>query len=174
MRRATSLALYYGIARHLPASSTRVGAWTRPLRRWICAPLFGAAGRNINVERGAYFGRGDQITIGDNSNIGIDAQLLGPVSIGSNVMMGPGVLVLTGTHEIEAIDAPMIDQAVGVQPVVIDDDVWIGARAIILPGRHIGRGAVIGAGAVVTHDVPPYAVVAGNPARVVRYRQQHA
>jgi maltose O-acetyltransferase len=57
------------------------------------------------------------------------------------------------------------------RPIVIDDDVWIGARVIILPGVHIGTGAVIGAGAVVTKDVPAYAVVGGNPARVIKMRK---
>jgi maltose O-acetyltransferase len=58
------------------------------------------------------------------------------------------------------------------QPVVIEDDVWLGARVIILPGIRVGHGAVIGAGAIVTKDVPPFAICVGNPARVIRYRNE--
>ena len=56
------------------------------------------------------------------------------------------------------------------RPIVIEDDVWIGAGVVVLPGRRIGRGSIVGAGSVVAHDVPPFAVVAGNPAQVVKYR----
>lgn len=168
--RLAYLALYYGVARHLPASNTRIGAWVRPLRRAVCTPLFEHAGTNINIERGATFGTGSKVSIGNNSGIGVNAQISGCVRIGDNVMMGPEVVILTTSHEFSRTDIPMIEQPTSVHEVVIEDDVWIGTRVIILPGRRIGRGAIIGAGAVVSRDVPPYAIVAGNPARVIRYR----
>lgn len=87
-------------------------------------------------------------------------------------MMGPEVTILTHTHRIDRTDIPMGQQGSMVSEVVIGDDVWIGMRAIILPGVRIGSGAVIGAGAVVTKDVPDYAVVGGVPARVIRYRKK--
>lgn len=96
----------------------------------------------------------------------------GPLRIGDNVMMGPEVTILTHTHRIDRTDIPMGQQGSMVSEVVIGDDVWIGMRAIILPGVRIGSGAVIGAGAVVTKDVPDYAVVGGVPARVIRYRKK--
>lgn len=87
-------------------------------------------------------------------------------------MMGPEVTILTHTHRIDRTDIPMGQQGSMVCEVVIGDDVWIGMRSIILPGVRIGSGAVIGAGAVVTKDVPNYAVVGGVPARVIRYRKK--
>ncbi|MCB9159898.1 MAG: CatB-related O-acetyltransferase [Caldilineaceae bacterium] len=88
-------------------------------------------------------------------------------------MMAPDVTIVGENHRFDRLDLPMRLQ--GYQrfpPVRIEDDVWIGARAIILPGVTIGQGAIIGAGAVVTKDVPAYAVCAGNPARVLRLRTQ--
>lgn len=86
-------------------------------------------------------------------------------------MMGPDVVILTHTHNIDCTDISMGDQSARVAKVTIGNDVWIGMRSIIMPGVKIGNGAVIGAGAVVTKDVPDYAVVGGIPARVIRFRK---
>lgn len=88
-------------------------------------------------------------------------------------MMGPDVLIISRhqNHRFDDLSRPMRLQGYAESaPVVIEDDVWLGARVIVLPGIRIGRGAVVGAGAIVTKDVPPYAVCVGNPARIVRYR----
>lgn len=165
------LSLYYSIARHLPASNHKAGRWVRPIRSLLCRPLFLSAGSNINVEKGAFFGSGAGVRIGDNSSIGVRAEILGPVNIGRDVMMGPEVVILTNQHDSSRTTIPMIRQGLSRQaPVTIEDDVWIGYRAIIQPGVTVGVGAIIGAGAVVTKNVPPYAVVGGVPARVIRMR----
>jgi maltose O-acetyltransferase len=97
--------------------------------------------------------------------------LRGTITIGADVMMGPDVVILTTNHIFENTDIPMDQQGIANElPVTIEDDVWIGTRVIILPGRHIGRGSIIGAGSVVTKDIPPFAIVGGNPAKVIRYR----
>ncbi len=83
--------------------------------------------------------------------------------------IAPYVTLITANHRYESRFSPGKYYG-GLEPIVIQDDVWIGERAIILPGVTIGRGAIVGAGAVVTNDVPDYAVVAGNPAKVVRRR----
>lgn len=130
------------------------------------------AGRDINLERGANIGKGYRISVGDRSSVGLDASLHGPVTVGRDVMMGPEVLIYALSHATGRTDIPMIDQGDRPpNPVTIEDDVWIGARAIILPGVTIGRGSVVGAGAVVTKSVPEYSVVAGNPARIVKSRK---
>lgn len=166
---------YYGFARYLPASDHRYAKWARVVRRVCCRGLFTEMGLNVNVERSAFFGDGRNIRIGDHSGLGINSRLLGPVTLGRHVMMGPDVIVLTSNHGFERLDVPMSRQG-GTEhaPVVIGDDVWIGARVIILPGVTIGQGAVIGAGSVVSRNVDAFAVVAGNPARVIRYRNQPA
>lgn len=86
-------------------------------------------------------------------------------------MMAPDVIIIGENHQFSRLDVPMRLQ--GYQeypPVYIDDDVWIGARVIILPGITIGKGSILGAGSVVTKDVPPFSIVAGNPARIIRNR----
>jgi maltose O-acetyltransferase len=89
-------------------------------------------------------------------------------------MMAPEVVILSTNHRIRSTEIPMRNQGYEpANPVTIGNDVWIGYRAIILPGVTVGSGSVIGAGTVVSKDVPEYAVVVGNPARIVRYRNQH-
>ena len=93
------------------------------------------------------------------------------ITIGNNVMIGSGCLIADNdAHpmDVEKRQVPNYYDYVVSSPVVIDDDVLIGARSIILKGVHIGQGAVVGAGSVVTKDVPPFTIVAGNPAKVVK------
>ena len=86
-------------------------------------------------------------------------------------MMGPECYICTINHETDDLSVPMCKQGSKPEkPVYIGDDVWIGSRVTILPGVRIGNGAIIGAGAVVSKDIPDFAVVAGNPAKVVKYR----
>lgn len=98
------------------------------------------------------------------------------ITIGDYVMTGPDVLFVSGNHQFDILGKRMIDISDSDknnecdEDISIGDDVWIGARSIILKGVSIGRGAVIGAGAIVTKNVPPYAIVAGNPANIIRYR----
>ena len=94
----------------------------------------------------------------------------GGIVIGTDVIMGPGVRIFSENHRTDAMDRPIRAQGVTRATVRIDDDCWIGAGATILAGVTIGTGSVVAAGAVVTHDVPPWSVVAGVPARVVRSR----
>jgi acetyltransferase-like isoleucine patch superfamily enzyme len=95
----------------------------------------------------------------------------GGITIGSKVVIGAGVELLAENHSFEDSEIPIQDQGVTRKGIHIEDDVWIGNRVIVLDGIHVGRGAVIGAGSVVTKDVPINAVVVGNPARIVRYRE---
>lgn len=91
--------------------------------------------------------------------------------IGKNVMMGPFCLIYTFNHQTARTDIPMIQQGyTAIKPVVIEDDVWIGARVTILGGVTVGKGSVLAAGAVVTKNVPEYSIVGGNPARILRKR----
>lgn len=126
-------------------------------------------GKNVNVERKAYFT--PALIVGDDSGVGVNSEIYGPVTIGKNVMMGPEVIIYTGGHEFSRTDIPIQNQGnAPVKPVGIGDDCWIGRRVMIMPGVHIADGCVIGAGAVVTKDIPPYSVAAGVPARVIRSR----
>lgn len=106
--------------------------------------------------------------IGDNTRIGIGNTIIGPVRIGSKVNIGQHVLISGINHSYEDINLPISDQGIRTSQVDIADNVWIGANAVILPGISIGQHAVIGAGSVVTKDVKPYTVVAGNPAHIIK------
>jgi acetyltransferase-like isoleucine patch superfamily enzyme len=94
----------------------------------------------------------------------------GGVTIGAHVGIGPGVKIVTSTHRLSDRDSPILHAPIDFAPVVIEDGSDIGVGAILLPGVTVGRGAQVGAGAVVTEDVPSYAIVAGVPARVLRTR----
>ena len=162
--------IYILFAKWLPPSYTPLfGGFAKWLRK-ICGKLILAkCGKKVNIEHGANFS--SKVSLGNNSGIGINASLGGKVTIGDNVMMGPHCIIYTRNHEFNRIDVPMCEQGFRPeQPVVIGNDVWIGGRVIILPGVNIGNGAILGAGAVVTKDVPQYAVVGGNPAKIIKYR----
>lgn len=114
----------------------------------------------------------NSLSIGDRSWIGQQCFLhaAGGIHIGEEVGIGPGVRVLTSTHAEAGRERSILSSPIDFAPVFIEDHVDIGVSAVILPGVRIGRGAQIGAGAVVAEDVPPYAVAAGVPARVIRQR----
>ena len=109
--------------------------------------------------------------IGDCSGIGMNSYI-GLVKIWKNVMIGPELFAISRNHEFEDISVSMAKQGKRKdQPIIIEDDVWIGARVIILPGITIGTGSIVGAGSVVTKNVAPFSIVAGNPATVIRIRK---
>jgi len=164
--------LYYSIGRHLPGSDMPYSLGSKKIRRFLCKRIFKSMGKNVNIEHGAFFGSGRDIEIGDNSGLGLNCRVTGPLKIGNDVMIGPDVMIFTQNHETSRLDIPMRLQTAPKKPVTIEDDVWIAARVIILPGVTIHKGAIVGAGAIVTKDVPEYAVVGGNPARIIKYRNQ--
>ncbi|MDY4063088.1 MAG: acyltransferase [Candidatus Limiplasma sp.] len=170
MIRAFAILTYDLIAVHLPASHQKWSFGAKRLRAFCARHMLTSCGENVNVERHARFGRG--VTLGDRSGIGINASIGEQTHIGSDVMMGPDCVIYTRNHRFDRLDIPMREQGYGpVEPVEIGDDCWIGGRVTILPGVHVGNGAVIAAGAVVTKDVPPYAVVGGVPAKIIYNRK---
>ncbi|HMR83045.1 MAG TPA: acyltransferase [Niabella sp.] len=112
-------------------------------------------------------GVGD-VTIGQNTIIGIGCVLIGPVTIGDNVMLAQHIVISGLNHGYEDVLIPPKSQPVTTKRICIEDDVWIGANAVITAGVTIGKHAVVGAGSVVTKDVPAFSVVVGNPARVIK------
>lgn len=129
------------------------------------------SGKNINVEKGANYGLGNDIENGNNSGIGVNCEIRGPLKIGNDVMMGPEVKIITSSHVFSSVDKPMRLQGNFKEGIEIGDDVWIGTRVIILPGVKIGSGAILAAGAVLTKDVPPFAIVGGVPAKILKLRK---
>lgn len=108
------------------------------------------------------------IIIGDHTRIGIHNTIIGPVTIGSHVNLAQGITVTALNHNYSDTTKRIDEQGVSTKPVIIGDDVWIGANAVILPGVTIGSHVVVAAGTVVTKDVPENTIVAGVPAKVIR------
>lgn len=150
-------------------------AWRR-IRMYLLRPLFGSHGRDFRFDPDGQY-TFSTVHVGDDVSLGIRPIVMAAhsdIQIGSHVMFGPEVIVIGGGHNMtvpgrfmKQVEEKRGDEDLG---VIIEDDVWIGARAVILRGARVGRGAVVAAGAVVTKSVPPYAIVAGNPAKVVRFR----
>ena len=136
---------------------------------------------NIEIGNNVYIGHQtilkgyyrNRMTIGDGTWIGQQCffHSAGGLAIGRNVGIGPGVKIVTSAHRLDELDRPILHSTLDFAPVVIEDDGDIGVGAVILPGVRIGRGAQVGAGSVVDSDVPPNAVVAGVPARLIRTRR---
>ena len=135
-------------------------------------------GRNATIETGVLLHCGGfdwsdhegGITIGNDCYIGPNCVLFGAggISVGAKSMLSPGVVVTSHGHRIDQAETPMHDLPSIFETVVIHENVWVGSNATILPGVTIGERCVIGAGAVVTRDVPPHSLAVGVPARVVR------
>ena len=165
---------------------------TRP--RWfmrLLAPLYQHRGKHSVIHRSArmdtppyrIFSLGDysviesfacinnavgDVIIGDHTRIGLHNTIIGPVDIGSHVNLAQGITVSALNHNFSDASKRIDEQGVSTTPVTIEDDVWIGANAVILPGVTIGEHCVVSAGAVVTKDVPPHSLVAGVPAKVIK------
>lgn len=139
-------------------------------------PMFASHGKNFRFDPDGYY-TFSNIHVGDDVLLGYRPMLMATLSkirIGNHVMLGPFVEIIGGNHNYSEVGKFMSEvtnkQPFDDQDIIIEDDVWIGSRAIILKGVHIRRGAIIAAGAVVTNDVPPYAIVGGVPAKVIKFR----
>lgn len=172
------------------------GVFDTLMRRVLWRALARACGDGLAVGGGVGFKHIETFEIGRGVFIGAQAYLqgrfdgrcvigdhvwIGPQSyfdardlvIEDHVGWGPGAKVLGSTHTGMPLDIPIIQTALEIKPVRIEAWADIGTGAIILPGVTVGRASIVGAGAVVTHDVPPFAVVAGVPARLVRWREEN-
>jgi maltose O-acetyltransferase len=153
----------------LPISYNKFGRISKNIRYELAKRFISKCGSNVNFEKGATFG--SDLEIGDNSGVGINAQISSGVKIGSNVMMAPEVVILTSNHAHDKIDIPIMFQASAkIKPVIIEDNVWVGQRVIILPGVIISQGSIVGAGSIVTKSFPPYSIIGGNPAKIIKTR----
>lgn len=152
------------IGRWLPPSYSKpFGGAAKAFRRCLAQQISPNIARDANIEQGAYV-LSDTV-VGEQSGIGVNCEICKGLTLGRRVMMGPECLFYSTSHRFDR-ETKRFSGYTEVKPIVIEDDVWIGRRAIIMGGVTIGRGAVIGAGAVVTRDVPPYSLAAGNPAQV--------
>lgn len=161
------LCLYYGIGQFV---TDRFGVG-KIVRYHLVKHIFKSCGKNVNVERRAHFGTGDDIEIGDNSGIGINARIPSHTIIGKNVMMGPNCYIFAKNHRYDRTDIPMCQQGDSDEvTTIIKDDVWIGRNVMIMPGRVIETGSIVAAGCVLSKNFPPYSIIGGNPSRIIKMR----
>ena len=141
--------------------------------------LFKSVGKNVTIGENCRFNKYENITLGNYVSIGHNNFFMctrAKIKIGNHVMFGPNVFMTTGGHRID-VQGRYMDEIKDCEKlpendrdIIIEDDVWIGACAIVLKGVTIHTGAVVAAGAIITKDVPKNAVVAGVPARIIKYR----
>jgi maltose O-acetyltransferase len=138
------------------------------LRNRIIRELFGSAGDAVWIEPPFYCDYGSNISLGSKVFLNFNCIILDPaaVIIGSNVLLGPSVQIYTATHPMSASER--LNYLEFARPVKVGSDVWVGGGAIICPGVRIGTKSVIGAGSVVTHDIPAGVFASGNPCRIIR------
>ena len=144
------------------------------LRAWILPRYLQGLGRETIIQEGFRVTMPELVSIGAHCNLGENAFITGGggVRIGDWVGFGPDVKVWSVNHRFDNPDVPWLQQGWESKPVVIEDDVWLAANVFVMPGVKIGHGAVISAGTVVNKSVPAFAIVAGNPGRVVGWRKR--
>ena len=146
----------------------RTWAQDRAAGAGILRDLLGGVGEGSEIRPPLYVDYGKYLTVGERTfiNYSFTALDVAPITIGDDVQIGPNVQLLTPTHPVEP--GPRKDKLEAAKPITIGNNVWIGGGAIVLPGVSVGENSVIGAGTVVTKDVPANVVVVGNPAREVK------
>ncbi len=170
IKRKLGAVIYYSVASKLPPSWSGMKLGQTAIRRFCGRLMLEQCGTNVNIEKNAIFS--PKTTLGNNSGIGINAKIYGECHIGNDVMMGTDVTIITRNHRHDRTDIPMRLQGFEEEkPVYIGNDVWLGDRAMIMPGVHIGSGSIIAAGSIVTKDIPDYSIVGGVPARIISKRK---
>lgn len=143
-------------------------------RRVYRSPAFKHIGLNVHISKGNTFYSENNITIGDNVYIGPRGYFYGygGISIGNGTIIAHNFEVMTRNHNYDGTELESIpyDKKYILKPVIIEENVWIGSNVLVVPGVTVGEGAVIGMGSVVTKDIPKYAIVGGNPASIIKYR----
>lgn len=165
-----ALIIYYILISKLPHS--RILKVSNIIRCWYMVHIIKVMQKgSLNFfEHSIYIGEGSDLEIGSNCQVNENVFIQG-AKIGSFVMIAPNVAILTKGHSFQSIEIPMVLQGNTQQLIpIIEDDVWIGRNAIIMPGVILGKGSIIGAGSVVTKNVEPYSIVGGVPAKLIRKR----
>ena len=138
------------------------------IARYLLAQVIGSVGEGVDIRPPLRVDYGHNITIGDGSwvNFGLTALDVAPIVIGQDVLIGPNCSLYTAIHPTEP--GPRRAKWESAAPITLGDNVWLGGSVVVCPGVTIGENSIIGAGAVVTRDIPANSIAVGNPARVIR------
>lgn len=144
------------------------------LRSWALPYFLGGIGERTVIKDGLRITNPERVRIGSDCDLSIRVFITGGggVTIGDFVGIGPDTKIWSVNHRYQDAETPWLKQGYDREPVVIEDDVWLGANCFVMPGCTVGKGAIISAGTVLMKSVPPYALVAGNPGRVVGWRKK--
>lgn len=126
-------------------------------------------GRDSTIEDFSTINNGvGDIIIGERTRIGMSNTLIGPVTVGNDVIFAQNIVASGLNHGYEDISIPITDQTVTTDPIIVEDEAWIGANAVLTAGVTVGKHSIVAAGCVVVKDVPPYSIVGGNPGRLLK------
>ena len=169
MIRSLSIILYYLAGKRLPPSHYPLGSVFNAIRLQLLRQFIDL-GPGCKVEQHVTFGNGKNIRVGKHCQIN-ERVYIQSATIGDYVLIAPRVSILSKQHRYDQIDIPIALQGISKDiPPIIEDDVWIGRNAVIMPGITIGKGSIVGANAVVTRDVDRFSVVGGVPAKLIKKR----
>lgn len=167
------LFIYYSFAIYLPDSNGPI-KFGATIRRFVCKRIFKKCGNKVMIHRGARFGIGINIEIGDYSDIGINANIPGDTIIGDYVLMAANCFIFDRNHKYSDLTIPIkLQGATEKRQTIIEDDVWIGKDVTMTPGRHVKKGTIIGTCCLLTKDYPEYSIVGGNPSQLIKSRKHN-
>jgi maltose O-acetyltransferase len=167
------LFVYYAFLQYLPMQPMPGFKFYYKIRYWVVKHLLAECGIDVIVKNKCYFGNGSKLKVGNYSQMGQNARLNGPITLGNYIMMGPDVVMMAITHDVSDLAKLMLDPTNPSieKPIIIGNNVWIGTRVIIMPGVSIGDNSIIGAGAVVTKSFPANSIIGGVPAQFIKERK---
>jgi len=169
VKRKLAYLLYMMFFRFTPEHYRPYSLFFPYIRKFLVRMFVQEAGKDMYVGYNAVIS--PHIRIGDRTSLGQNCLIQASVCIGSDVMMGPDIKIYSRNHCHDRLDIPLKEQGKEYRKTVIGDDVWLGANCIILAGVTVGDHSIVGAGAIVTKNVPEFSIVGGNPAKVIKWRK---
>lgn len=170
--RYISLIMYYGFAQYLPDSYSRpFGCVSNRIRVFLVKRIAYKAGDIDTINRQVYFGNGSQLHLGDHCTLGANVSIPNDTIVGNYSMISRQTFILHGNHRFDNPDIPIkLQGSYPDKQTIIEDDVWIGMRSYLTPGRYVRKGTIVAAASVLTKDFPAYSIVGGNPAKLIKMR----
>lgn len=172
MKRLFFLVLYYSIAQYLPDSYIPfLGTLSNWIRIFCIKHFVKKAGKIDTINRCVYLGNGRDVELGDHCTLGANCSIPNDTIVGNYSMISRQVYILHGNHRYESPNIPIkLQGSHSNLRTIIEDDVWIGMRSFLTPGRHVKKGTIVAAGSVLTKDFEEYSIVGGNPAKLIKKR----